>query len=96
MLVESVNLQKVDVFQVEAFEGCIDGVEDCLTRQTAVVCVVLELGELFGIVDAAQPRIFTHIAVALCEDDELLAREVVLLDRFADDLFRYTIRVDVG
>lgn len=33
---------------------------------------------------------------AFCEDDDLIARDVVLFYEFADDTFRLAIRVDVG
>ena len=32
----------------------------------------------------------------LCQHDDLLAREVKLLDRFAEDALRVAVRVDVG
>jgi hypothetical protein len=61
-----------------------------------VVCVILQLRKLVGIFYAAYRRIFADIAITLCEDDELLTREVVLLDRLADDFLRDTVGVDVG
>lgn len=39
--------------------------------------------------------LFTDEAVALAEKDELLARDLVLLDSPADDLLRVAVAVDV-
>jgi hypothetical protein len=61
-----------------------------------MVCIILQLRELVGIVYAAYRGIFADIAIALREDDKLLTREVVLLDRLADDFLRDTVGVDVG
>lgn len=61
-----------------------------------MVGIVLQLRKFFAEVYAAQTRIFTNGTETFREDGELLAREVVLLDRFADYFFRDAVGVDVG
>lgn len=90
------DLQQVDVVEIEALKGGIDGVVYGCARQAALVGVVLELRQLLAVVDASQTWVLTYDAKAFGKDDELVAREVILLDRFADDLFGDAVGVDIG
>jgi hypothetical protein len=40
VVVEAVDLEKIDVFGVETLEGCVDLVEDCGAGETVLVLVV--------------------------------------------------------
>lgn len=85
--VESMNLQKVDVVEVETLQRRIDGVEDGLSRQPALVRVVLELRHFFWIENSANRWILSDVAVAFGEDDQLFTWEVVFFDCLSDDFF---------
>jgi hypothetical protein len=85
--VESVDLQKVDVVGIKALERSIDSVEDCLARQTTLVCVVPELRQLLSILNGSQAWVLACVTVTFCKDNKLVARKIVLLDCFANDLF---------
>lgn len=60
-----------------------------------MVCVVLQLRQLFREVYAAQTGIFANCAAAFCEDGEFFTRKRVLFDRFADDFFRNAVGIDI-
>ena len=96
VVVESVDLQEIDVVGIEALQGGIDLVEDGLARQTALVGVVSELWKLRAILDCSQTWVLARVSVAFGEDDELMAGKFVLLDRLANDLFRDSVGVYVG
>lgn len=89
--IEAVDLQQIDIVGIKALEGGIYCVEYCLARKTTLVGIVPELWQLFAVLDCSKSRILAGVAVALCEDDELVAREIVLLDSFANDLLGDTI-----
>lgn len=89
------DLQEIDVWCVEAGEGCIDSSEDGLAREAALVHVVDCL------VDVLQGHHFGAVAfsdgtAAFGADDELVAGDVVIFDGGADDGFRDAVRVDIG
>jgi hypothetical protein len=96
MRIESMDLQKIDVVGIEAPERSMDLIEDGLAREPTLVCVVSKLRQLLAILDCPQTWVFTSVTVALCEDDELVARQLVLVDRFANDLFRDTVGVYIS
>jgi hypothetical protein len=52
-----------------------------------LIRVVLQLWHLGRVLDASQTGVLANVTEALCEDDELVAREVIFLDRFTDDFF---------
>jgi len=90
-----VDLQEIDVWCVEAGEGCIDSSEDGLAREAALVHVVDCL------VDVLQGHHFGAVAfsdgtAAFSADDEFVAGDVVFFDSGADDGFGGAVRVDVG
>jgi hypothetical protein len=60
-----------------------------------VICVVFQLWKFLAVVYAAETGVFTDGAETLCEDSELLTREVVLLDSLADDFFGDAVGVDI-
>lgn len=79
-------LEEINVRCVETAKGGFDGIKNALTGKAALVHVIDSLvdvfkGERLGVV--ALPDGST----ALGQDDELVARDVVFLDGFADDLF---------
>jgi hypothetical protein len=94
--VESVDLQQVDVVGIKALERSIYSVEDSLARQTTLVCVVPELRQLLPILNGPQPWVLACVTEAFCKDNKLVARKLVLLNRFANDLFRDTIGVNIS
>lgn len=61
-----------------------------------MICVILQLRQFVAIVYAAQTGVFADGAEAFCKYDKLFTGKAVFLDRFANDLFRYTIRVYVS
>jgi len=94
--VETVDLQQIEVGCVQASEGGIDSFEDGRSRQATTVDVVFAQADGLTVCDAANARVLTYVAVAFAEDDQLVPGQLVLLDRFADDLLAYTVAVDVG
>ena len=94
--IEAVDLQQVEIWSVEAREGSIDGGEDGLPRQAGLVYIVFALLDLLGIVDGADAGLFADGAVAFGQDEELVTRDVVLFDGFADDELGVAVGVDVG
>jgi hypothetical protein len=47
--IETVDLQQINVLQVKTLERSIDSVEDSLARQTTLVDIVFQLGQLAAI-----------------------------------------------
>ena len=45
--------------------------------------------------DSSDARLLANVAIALAQDDDLIPRDVILLDRLADDLLADTITVHV-
>jgi hypothetical protein len=90
------DLQKIDVVGIETLERSIDLIEDGLAWKTTLVCVVSKLWKLLAILNSPKAWVLARVTVALCEDDELVTRKLVLLDRFANDLFRDAIGVNIG
>lgn len=46
VLVEAVNLQKIDVVHLQALQAVLDSIKDGTTGETPIVDVVLEVGNL--------------------------------------------------
>ena len=90
------DLQQVQVRRVEAGERGLDGGEDGLPREAALVDVVLALPDLLAEVDVPHFGLLADDAVAFGEDDELVARDVVFFDGFADYGLGEAVGVDVG
>jgi hypothetical protein len=61
-----------------------------------LVGVVLQHRQLLAVVDTSQAWVFANNAEAFGEDDELVARKFVLLDRLANDLLGDAVGVDIG
>jgi hypothetical protein len=49
-----------------------------------------------SIEDSSDAGLFANVAVALAQDDDLVPRDLVLLDRFADDLLADAVAVYIG
>ena len=94
-LVEAVDLEEIDVGCVQTSQRGIDGVEDALSRQAALIDVV---DGLVNVLEREGVRVisFPGSAAALGQDNELLPWYLVLFDRFADDLLGNAVAVDVG
>jgi len=74
-----VDLQKIDIWRLETCEGRIDGVEDCGPRQARLIYVLRQLVES-GRQECSDGGITGDETMALCGKDNLVARNVVLLD----------------
>lgn len=61
-----------------------------------LVDIVSALSDLVRMERGPHPRLLSHRTKALRQDDQLLSRDPVFLDRLRDDLFRHAIAVDVG
>lgn len=85
------DLQQVDVVRVQSLEGLVDCVKYGSTRKSTLVGVVLDLRQLLGVLNSSELWLFADVAVAFCQDDQLLAGQIVLLDRSANDFFRDTV-----
>lgn len=91
--VQTVNLKHIDVC-AETLDTLLDGIEDVLAAETNLV-------DHLAIVyrdrrDTERGIFLVDAEVALGEKDNLLARDVVLLDGFGDDLLGDAVRVNVG
>lgn len=91
--IQAMDLQHVDVC-AQALDALLYRIEDVLPTETNLVdgLAVVRRGE--G--DVAAEIRFVDAEVAFGEEDDLLARDVVLLEGFADDALRPAVRVDVG
>ncbi len=88
-------LKEIDVRRVQTAKGGFDGVEDALAGKATLVHVIDGLidvleGQRLGVVA------FPDGSAAFGKNDELVTRDVVFLDGFADDFFRGAVAVDVG
>lgn len=91
--VQAVDLKHIDIC-AETLDALLDGIEDVLAAETNLVD---HLAIVCGDRCDSECGIFLVDAeVALGEEDKLLARDVVLLDGFGDDLLGDTVGVDVG
>ena len=87
------DLKHVDV-GAEAFDALLDRVEDVLAAEADLVDHVAVIG---GYAGDAQARVFLDDAeVAFGEENDFVARDVVLLQRLCDDLLRMAVRVDIS
>lgn len=90
----AVDLEDVDVVEAKALEALVDRVEDVLAREAVAVDIagrdrVLDLGRV-------RVRVVGDDHGELGENDEVLARDRVLLDCLADETLAVAVRVDVG
>ena len=87
------DLEHVDV-GAEAFDALLDRVEDVLAAEADLVDHVAVIG---GYAGDAQARVFLDDAeVAFGEENDFVARDVVLLQRLCDDLLRMAVGVDIS
>ena len=87
------NLKHVDV-GAEAFDALLDRVEDVLAAEADLVDHLAVVG---GYAGDAQAGVFLDDAeVAFGEEDDFVARDVVLLQCLCDDLLRMAVGVDIS
>lgn len=79
VVVETMNLEKIDVGSLKTRKRGIDGIEDCLTGETGLVNVVAGVFET-GLGDGAETWIVGDESEAFREDDEFFAGDVELCD----------------
>lgn len=87
------DLKYIDIC-AEAPDALLDGIEDVLAAETDLVdhlAIICRDGR-----DTECGIFLVDAEVALGEENELLARDVVLLDSFGNDLLRDTVGVNVG
>lgn len=96
VVVEAMDLEDIDVVGVEALERGVDLVEDGRAREVVLVDVVLGLLERLAVQEVAHVGLLAHAPEALGHDDDLLARDTVLLDGLADNDLAHALRVHVG
>jgi len=94
--IPAVDLQHVDIRCIQPFERSLNLVEDGGAGQAKVVDVVFGLGNMGAEKRGAQVGCLADGKVALGHDDHLVARNVILLDGFADNDFRGAVGVGVG
>lgn len=96
VVVEAVNLEQVDVVGAQAAQRGVDLIEDGSARQVELVDVVL--GGLVSVPLGVVPHLglLAHAPVALCHDDDFLARDLVLAQRLAHNLLADPVGVHVG
>lgn len=87
-------LKKIDVGCVETSEGGFNSGEDALARETALINVIDRLVNVFQS-EYFRVIAFTDGSTTFGKDNELVPRDVVLFDGFANDLFRNAITVDI-
>ncbi len=90
------NLQQVHVLNVHALQRGLNSREDRSSRQTALVDVILGLGDLLAVGDGANIGSLSNVTKAFGENDQLMARDVVLFDRLSNDFFAYAVGVDLA
>ena len=91
--VQAVDLKHIDIC-AETLDALFDGIKDVLATETDLVdhpAIVCRDG-----CDTERGIFLVDAEVALGKEDKLLARDVVLLDSFGDDLFGDAVGVDVG
>ena len=76
-LIEAVDLEQVDVARLEPAQRRVDGIEDRGARETVLVDVVTGASELGR---HARPGRLADGEEALGQDNDLLARDIVLQD----------------
>lgn len=92
--VEAMDLQKIDVRRVKAAQTGLDLVEDGAARESTLVDIVTRVLELW--VEVRLDReVLRDKAEALGKDEDLVPRDVVLLEELADDAFGLAVRVNV-
>ena len=74
----AVDLQDINVRRLETFEGCVNRIEDRLTRQSGVVDIVP------GVLKMREHRsknagVFVYHTVAFRKNDEFIPRNIVLI-----------------
>ena len=93
-IVESMNLQHVYVCS-QPFDARLDGVEDVLAAETCTICHRTVLRVHQNIV-AWSRGLIVNTKIALCHQDQLRSRDRVLLNCFAYQALRDTIRICVS
>ena len=89
LVIEAVDLKDVNV-RSQTLHTRLDGVDDVLARETKAV-------HKLAVVGGAERRrvVIAHGEEDLGHDDDAFARNVVLLERLADDLLRLAVAVDI-
>ena len=92
--IEAVDLQEVDVCRLEPGERSLDLVEDRRTRQTRLIDIVPRISKL-RVVESSDSNVIECEEVALCEDNDAIPWDVILLQEVADDALRFAIGIRV-
>jgi len=71
-------------------ESSLDVVE-----RTRLIDVVFRSSDFFRMKDSPDIWLFSNSPEAFCKNHNLLARDIVFLDCFADDFFGDSVRVDI-
>jgi hypothetical protein len=64
-------------------------------KLTTPIDIILRLGDILPVHDAPNARLLAHIPIAFAQDHNLVPRDLVLLDRFPDDLLAHAVAVHV-
>lgn len=63
---------------------------------TSAVHVVFRLCDILSVHDSSDAGLLANVAIALAQNDDFVPRDVILLDRLADDPLANTVTVDIG
>jgi hypothetical protein len=102
-IVESMKLENIDVFQLESLQGILDRCEDPLIisfrPSSSRVRTRTDLSAGSPVVhQSCRPEIFRLgiRVVSLGENDNTLSGHIVSLEKFAENDFRFSVRIGVG
>jgi len=85
--VEAVDLKEVDVRELQTLQRRFDSIEYRCTRQARLVDEVSFIPQVW-LEDSAHAGIGMDEAVALCEDENFVPRDITLLQEFPDNFSR--------
>ena len=91
-----VDLQQIDVIGAESFQTRINCLEDGCSAKTTAVNIVFALVHFLSIENTTNARCLANETIAFGEDDQFITWNIVMLDSFSDDLFRYTIGIYIS
>lgn len=95
IVVEAVDLEKVDIVGIKPFQRCLYHVEDCSPGQAVLINVILGLSYGITVEEMAHVGRLADTPKALGHDDDLLPRDAIFLDRLANNNLASTLRVGV-
>jgi hypothetical protein len=102
-IVESVKLKNIDVFQLESLQGILDRCEDPLIISFRVsspeVRTRTDLSTRSPVVHQSCGAEIFRLGIriiSLGENDNTLPGDIVSLEEFAENDFRFSVRVGVG